>query len=296
MIIQSRINVSQCCGPVPSKCGPFRQSSAFSSTTLRLYLTAYTIVHCMSARRRRNKQRSATSLDSLPFPTAESPQCPPLRAHITSTPTSNTQRPLLAKLRGRSISALNVNQDILHRFPETVPLAYASLPPTPISRSASPSFETPPTSRNPPPFSLWDYLREELLATDFDSHQELKWDRVSNFLSMPLAMEKVISISFTQLKLHIPTILSPRSSVLVSYYVSTRFCIHSLFSLSVPFLHSSDSVTTLSAPPPLFSQPHRRPTFYAFSFWFSLPSYCGLLPTRAKYIILSEDKIPSNST
>ncbi len=31
------------------------------------------------------------------------------------------------------------------------------------------------------PFSLWDYLREELLATDFDSHQELKWERVRQF-------------------------------------------------------------------------------------------------------------------
>jgi hypothetical protein len=41
------------------------------------------------------------------------------------------------------------------------------------------------------PFSLWDYLREELLATDFDSHQELKWERVGNFLSIPLAIEKV---------------------------------------------------------------------------------------------------------
>jgi hypothetical protein len=40
-------------------------------------------------------------------------------------------------------------------------------------------------------FSLWDYLREELLATDFDSHQELKWERVSNFLNVPIAIEKV---------------------------------------------------------------------------------------------------------
>lgn len=45
--------------------------------------------------------------------------------------------------------------------------------------------------REGPPFSLWDYLREELLATDFDSHQELKWERVGNFLSMPVAIEKV---------------------------------------------------------------------------------------------------------
>ncbi|KAG5221421.1 eukaryotic membrane protein family-domain-containing protein [Salix suchowensis] len=46
------------------------------------------------------------------------------------------------------------------------------------------------------PFSLWDYLREELLATDFDSHQELKWERVSNFLSIPLAIEKIIGFGF----------------------------------------------------------------------------------------------------
>lgn len=49
----------------------------------------------------------------------------------------------------------------------------------------------------PGPFSLWDYLREELLATDFDSHQEQKWERVSNFLSMPVAMEKVCGTAFS---------------------------------------------------------------------------------------------------
>lgn len=79
---------------------------------------------------------------------------------------------------------------------------YSSLPPTPISSSP------PPPSSNPEryrllqdrsevytrPFSLWDYLREELLATDFDSHQELKWDRVSNFLSIPVAIEKASAL------------------------------------------------------------------------------------------------------
>jgi hypothetical protein len=76
---------------------------------------------------------------------------------------------------------------------------YSSLPPTPITSSP------PPTTSHAErysslqdqsavyirPFSLWDYLREELLATDFDSHQELKWERVSNFLSIPIAIEKV---------------------------------------------------------------------------------------------------------
>lgn len=87
---------------------------------------------------------------------------------------------------------------LLVRDPPVQPLAYASLPPTPILPSP-PTRSPPPSERGPPSgpqshqplFSLWDYLREELLATDFDSHQELKWERVSNFLSIPLAMEKV---------------------------------------------------------------------------------------------------------
>jgi hypothetical protein len=71
--------------------------------------------------------------------------------------------------------------------------AYASLPTTPL---APPSHDTPEekfthAASEPPPFSLWDYLWEEIVATDFDSHQEMKWERVSNFLSVPLAIEKV---------------------------------------------------------------------------------------------------------
>jgi len=91
------------------------------------------------------------------------------------------------------------------------PTAYASLPPTPILPSrpieSLPILVSPtePVSENGlprllepdgVPFSLWDYLREELLATDFDSHQEMKWERVRNFLSMPWAMEKVRFIAF----------------------------------------------------------------------------------------------------
>ncbi|KAJ7647356.1 eukaryotic membrane protein family-domain-containing protein [Roridomyces roridus] len=82
---------------------------------------------------------------------------------------------------------------------EQRPSIYTSLPPSPISPSHPLS---PPVSPIPlfqpstVPFSLWDYLREELLATDFDSHQELKWDRVSNFLSIPIAVEKIIGFGF----------------------------------------------------------------------------------------------------
>jgi|ERR1700722_17135520 len=76
---------------------------------------------------------------------------------------------------------------------ESRTLHYASLPPTPISPSTPHSYSPPPLLSHlaAPPFSLWDYVHEEILATDFDSHQELKWDRVSNFLNIPLALEKV---------------------------------------------------------------------------------------------------------
>jgi hypothetical protein len=85
-----------------------------------------------------------------------------------------------------------------HRPESTRRLTYASLPSTPTIQSP-PFLPSPPPELsahvNPrdlsSPFTLWDYLREELLATDFDSHQELKWDRVSNFLSIPWAVEKV---------------------------------------------------------------------------------------------------------
>lgn len=86
------------------------------------------------------------------------------------------------------------------------PKIYASLPPSPISPSPLQASTPPYASGIPtfpsaeiyhePPFSIWDYLREELLATDFDSHQELKWERVSNFLHMPVALEKIFFFGF----------------------------------------------------------------------------------------------------
>lgn len=77
------------------------------------------------------------------------------------------------------------------------PLMYLSLPPTPIT--SSPPLDmttysvtlTKSQTSYQQPFSIWDYLQEELLATDFDSHQEMKWERVSNFLNIPYAVEKV---------------------------------------------------------------------------------------------------------
>ncbi|CAE6468653.1 unnamed protein product [Rhizoctonia solani] len=86
---------------------------------------------------------------------------------------------------------------------------YASLPSTPVLGATIPEFSkttrqesldhhfaSQPAVDAPEPFSLWDYLQEELLATDFDSHQELKWERVSNFLNIPIAIEKIVGFGY----------------------------------------------------------------------------------------------------
>ncbi|CEL54096.1 Protein TAPT1 homolog OS=Schizosaccharomyces pombe (strain 972 / ATCC 24843) GN=SPBC13G1,05 PE=1 SV=1 [Rhizoctonia solani AG-1 IB] len=90
-------------------------------------------------------------------------------------------------------------------------MTYTSLPSTPVLGATIPEFSTTATARpesidphfasqnaeaDQEPFSLWDYLREELLATDFDSHQELKWERVSNFLNIPIAIEKIVGFGY----------------------------------------------------------------------------------------------------
>jgi len=143
--------------------------------------------------------------------------------------------PSRRRARGRSTSPKP------HIFEERpLPTAYASLPPSPILRPRS---VTPPLSISPipqrytnvqpqefqpggAPFSLWDYLREELLATDFDSHQELKWERVRNFLNMPLAMEKIIGFGFIlcfDSFLYTFTILPIRFVLALSRFVSNIF-------------------------------------------------------------------------
>ncbi|KAF4620641.1 hypothetical protein D9613_000239 [Agrocybe pediades] len=133
-----------------------------------------------------------------------------LRPHLTDASDYEDFRTLFTngeRTRGRSTSPV---RSIFEQRP--VPTAYASLPPTPIqpSRPFSPPIPVSPITPHSHtfeaehvqqevydvPFSLWDYLREELLATDFDSHQELKWERMSNFLSMPVAMEKIIGFGF----------------------------------------------------------------------------------------------------
>ncbi|EST05368.2 Membrane protein,Tapt1/CMV receptor [Kalmanozyma brasiliensis GHG001] len=82
----------------------------------------------------------------------------------------------------------------------------SSIPQTPLPASEklanrdyspiSPGATIAPTRQENHPFSLWDYLKEEVLATDFDATQEMKWERVTNFISIPFWMEKIILFGF----------------------------------------------------------------------------------------------------
>ncbi|KAF9918873.1 hypothetical protein BX616_004825 [Lobosporangium transversale] len=49
---------------------------------------------------------------------------------------------------------------------------------------------------NHPTVTLWDYLKEELTAADFETTQELKRERVANFLSVPIAFEKMLTFGY----------------------------------------------------------------------------------------------------
>ncbi|CAO3614568.1 unnamed protein product [Cunninghamella echinulata] len=47
-----------------------------------------------------------------------------------------------------------------------------------------------------PSMSFWDYLRDELTVADFDTSQEVKRERITNFLAVPGALEKMMGFGF----------------------------------------------------------------------------------------------------
>lgn len=124
--------------------------------------------------------------------------------------------------------------------------AYASLPPSPrTGDDTQAAFHETKVTHEAPPFSLWEYLREELLAADFDSHQELKWERVSNFLHIPIGVEKILSFGFL---LCLDTFLYTFTIMPIRATVATYRTIVNTFSRSrppVPPAHKADILRML---------------------------------------------------
>ena len=91
---------------------------------------------------------------------------------------------------------------MLHEEPKLAPAPKeAEAKPVPNKETAEdppqkPNGTATPARPDSTPFSLWDYLKEEVLATDFDATQEMKWERVTNFISIPFWMEKIIMFGF----------------------------------------------------------------------------------------------------
>lgn len=99
-----------------------------------------------------------------------------------------------------------------------------------------------------PPLSLWDYLKEEVMATDFDSTQELKWERVTNFIAIPFWMEKIMVFGFAVCLdsfLYTFTILPLRA--LVALYMWARNSLLWAAGGQKRYLHSSHKCDILKA-------------------------------------------------
>jgi hypothetical protein len=205
--------------PKPSSPRPstYRPVSSSSGHSIRASISDTKFPHVSRSRRRRRPRSSSTSNgnDISLSSTHDSDEDPNLRLsehQVDSSPEPLQPQPLRVPLM-RLSDPVPILQDsrVFHASSpsEDGPLlTYSSLPSTPIPSSPPPSISNAERYRLPqkqpdvytPPFSLWDYLREELLATDFDSHQELKWERVSNFLSIPVAIEKVSGFGTVRLK------------------------------------------------------------------------------------------------
>src|SRR5687767_4551706 len=57
-------------------------------------------------------------------------------------------------------------------------------------------FDNAQNTSTVPFFTLWDYFKDELTASEFDNLQELKRERVTNFLGIPWSIEKLMIFGF----------------------------------------------------------------------------------------------------
>ncbi|OZJ05502.1 hypothetical protein BZG36_01898 [Bifiguratus adelaidae] len=84
---------------------------------------------------------------------------------------------------------------------------------------------------NSPNLSLWTYLKDELMASDFDSSQELKRERVTNLLKVPAAIEHLMLFGFfvcLDSLLYMFSIFPIR--LIIAFYHFVRVCLHSFAS------------------------------------------------------------------
>ncbi|KAE8241303.1 hypothetical protein A4X13_0g7475 [Tilletia indica] len=107
-----------------------------------------------------------------------------------STPKTEQQEQQMPVKKINSNTSLNGSSTAAPAPRPTIPASSSSSQQRTSNRSTARISPSSPLASAP--FSLWDYLRNEVLATDFDSTQEIKWERVSNFMAVPFAVEKIM--------------------------------------------------------------------------------------------------------
>lgn len=124
-----------------------------------------------------------------------------------------------------------------------------SEPASPLSPSSTVAATT--TTFTNMSFSFWDYLRDEITVSDFDSTQEIKRERITNFFGVPGAIEKVWRMeaaSFEQ--------CSDRSCFLCSIADGVRLC--GLSGLLLVYFYDTPA-TVFRCLVSLFLPPKRKP-------------------------------------
>ncbi|KAJ8656542.1 hypothetical protein O0I10_007865 [Lichtheimia ornata] len=127
--------------------------------------------HSYSTNKKKRKKKSKLSNGS------DSP-CPP-------SPTSTCQRRPLADTTNHMRPSSHMSSSSISSSSKSSPT------PTPPTNSNTDADNAPPSS-----ISFWDYLRDEVTVSDFDTTQEIKRERINNFLAVPAAVEKLMGFGF----------------------------------------------------------------------------------------------------
>lgn len=145
---------------------------------------------------------------------------PRIPATVLPRPTRSTPQSYSTFIKSSSPSVAALTPD----SPTATTTPLSPVPPsTPSSPVPPPDLPSSRASQRQdhyglPSMSFWDYLRDELTVADFDTAQEIKRERVTNFLAVPSSLEKVNVLD------HLPHVNQTR----YSYSYSSLRCLWSV--------------------------------------------------------------------
>ncbi|KAI8925644.1 eukaryotic membrane protein family-domain-containing protein [Entophlyctis helioformis] len=123
-------------------------------------------------------------------PIARKPSVPSLSSSAASSSQSSASKPFA-----------DLPQSTSEPTPAPAPPAAPAPTPAPALPSSSTTATLQPSAAQPGPISraidsLWDYVKGELTSGDFDESQDLKTERIRNFLNVPLEIERLMYFGY----------------------------------------------------------------------------------------------------